>query len=349
MKEDSVGTEAPRKRLTRFFNPFAGGLRSASRVVRTLLLLTLVYFLAAIPICLIAYYGAFTPMVDLRPAAVATADQKAAVAKPAPGVIFTDSLIVLADQLLDGWLPNDKFWPTVLLDNPQNFQLGQLEVIRDSVRVLRDKLSRQRTTDKIDPLVDRAFADFNINADSWIFPSAEGSYSDAVKALKDYRARLKTDKAHFFPRADNLIELLDQLASRLGGATQRLGNAPRDLDVRLSEETAGDRYSEGEKMTKVRVPWTKIDDHFYYARGVSYALYAVMTAIDHEFTDVITIKRSREMLQNIIAELRLANFEPLMVQNGGRDSIWANHSLTLMATLESVRQKMLDLKQILER
>lgn len=344
MKQVNPEKKPSRLRLLRIFNPLAKGIKGPSRLVRALLLLALLYALAAVPICLYNYYRTLPDLFDPRPAPAGQAAER-----PKPGVVFTGALITLGDQLLVAWLPNDIIYPTVLMDNPQNFQLGQLEVIRDSVRVLRDKLSRQRTTDKIDPLVDRAFAEFNIKADSWLFPSAEGSYRQAVGSLRAYQRNLVDGKSHFYPRSDNLIELLDQLTSRLGGANQRLGNAPRDWTFRLSQETAGDRYSEGEKMTRVHVPWTQVDDHFYYARGVAYALRAVMLAVDWEFREVLKIKRSRELLQNIIAELALANFEPLLVQNGSRDSIWANHSLTLMATLESVRQKMLDLKQILER
>lgn len=344
MNQNSDPPQKKKKRWLSIFDPFSSGQGAFSRTISAVLLLALCYLVAAVPFGLVSYYSAFHRPVDQRPR-----QAEASEAKIAPGTVFTSTLIALGDQLLEEWLPNDVVAPTVFLDNPQNYQLGQLEVIRDSVRVLRDKLSRQRTTDKIEPLIDRAFAQFNISADSWILPSAEGSYENALEALREYRTRLTENKSHFYPRADNLIELLDQLASRLGGATQRLANAPRDRPERLSEETAGDRYSEGEKMTRVYVPRFKIDDHFYYARGVAYALGALLMAVDYEFREVLRIKRSHELLTNIIGELALADFEPLMVQNGGRGSIFANHSLTLMATLEAARQKILDLKTILEQ
>ena len=66
------------------------------------------------------------------------------------GAYFVRTNLALIDQMADNWLPNDLFWPTVLLDNMPNFQIGQLEVVRYNVRVLRDNLSRMRTTDKLD-------------------------------------------------------------------------------------------------------------------------------------------------------------------------------------------------------
>lgn len=379
---------APKKGKLRWFNPFGKGIGPATRSLRLVLLLALLYLLAAVPVCIYEYYQAFPEHFDPRPLAQApvaqapaqpetqagsqaeTQDEQAAgeqgaQAAPAPapqpapapapaqaqvkGMVFTGALITMGERLLVSWLPNDVIYPTVLLDNPQNFQLGQLEVIRYCSRVLRDKLSRQRTTDKIDPDADQAFTDFSNNPHYWLWPSAESKFGAGVKALKRYRQGLAKGTSHFYARADNLIELLDQLTSLLGGVDTRLSNAPRDWPQRLSEETAGDRYTSGEKTTRVRVPWLQIDDNFYYGRGVAYALRHVLLAVQWEFNEILSIKRSQELLANIIEELALADFEPWLVQNGSRDSIFANHSLTLMATLENVRQKLTNLQQMLER
>ena len=326
-------------------NPLAGGLGGGARIFRGILLFIVLYLLAGVGICIYEYQRAFPDFFDPL-AAVKTAPKDQPLAA---GVVFTDTLITLGNNLLKSWTPNDVIYPTIFLDNPQNFQLGQLETIRYCTRVLRDKLSRQRTTDKIDPFADRAFTDFSNNPFFWIFPSAESKFGGGVKALEKFRQGLMAKTSHFYPRADNLIELLDQLTSLLGGENTRLGNAPRDRGFRLSEETAGDRYSSGEKSVKVRVPWTKIDDNFYHARGVAFAMRHVLVAVGYEFREIMQIKRSHELMSNIIDDLALANFEPLWVLNGSRDSIFANHSLSLMATLEEVRQKMVNLQTMLER
>lgn len=348
MKQDQYQSEGGGGRFS-WFNPFASGVSSPGRLVRAVLLILLIYVICAPFVMWYEYQRAFPAYFDPRPAKSTTEGSQASQDKVPAGVVFSDTLIIMVNNMLESWLPNDLLYPTIWLDNPQNFQLGQLEVVRYSTRVLRDKLSRQRTTDKIDPAADRAFTDFSNNPELWIFPSAESKFRDGVKALEKYRAGLKAGTSNFYPRADNLIELLDQLTSLLGGENTRLSNAPRDWGLRLSEETAGDRYTEGEKMQKVKVSWTKIDDNFYHARGVAYALRQVMIAVQWEFADILRIKRSNELLDNVIEELALANFEPLMVLNGSRDSIFANHSLKLMATLENVRQKLINLQHMLER
>jgi hypothetical protein len=318
-------------------------------LVRLILLLVVIYFAAAPFVCWYEYNRAFPPYFDPVPKSSGQQDSAAKPAEPAPGTVFTNTLITLGQQLLVSWTPNDVIYPTILLDNPQNYQLGQLEVIRYCTRVLRDKLSRQRTTDKIDANADRAFTDFSNNPHLWIFPSAESKFSDGVKSLKKYQQGLEAGSSHFYPRADNLIELLDQLTSLLGGVNTRLANAPRDWSDRLSEETAGDRYTSGEIKQRVKVPWLNIDDNFYFGRGVAYALRQVLMAVAWEFRQILDIKRSHELTANVIEELALANFEPLVVLNGSRDSIFANHSLKLMATLENIRQKLINLQQMLER
>lgn len=340
-----VSDGKPRRKRRRWLNPFGRGQSPGGRMFRALFWLVVLLLLASPIICWYEYQKAFTAYFDSVPASAKsgkTAD------RPPQGVVFTDTLIVMGERMLVSWLPNDVIYPTIFLDNPQNFQLGQLEGMRYSTRVLRDKLSRQRTTDKIDPFANRAFTDFSNNPHFWIFPSAESKFIDGVKALEKYREGLKKGTSHFYPRADNLIELLDQFTSLLGGVNTRLANAPRDQETRLSEETAGDQYSQGERRQRVQVPWTQVDDNFYFARGVAYALRQVLMAVRWEFSEILRIKRSDELMNSIVEDMSLANFEPLMVLNGSRDSVFSNHSLKLMATLENARQKMINLQQMLE-
>lgn len=327
-------------------NPLAQGLGPAGRLLRLAALMLLAYALSCPPIMIYEYQRAFPEFFDPAPQPAAEGQTQAA---PARGVVFTGALITMSQRMLESWLPNDLLWPSVLLDNPQNFQLGQLEVIRYSTRVLRDKLSRQRTTDKIDPQADLAFTSFSNSPLAWAFPSAESKYGQGVRALVRYQAGLEAGSSFFHPRSDNLIELLEQLTSLLGGVDTRLANAPRDWTQRLTEETAGDSLTQGEREAKVRVPWTQIDDNFYFARGVAYALREVLAAVRYDFSDILKLKHGDEFLDSIIAELGLADFEPLIVLNGARGSLLANHSLSLMATLEDARQKLVNLQHMLER
>jgi hypothetical protein len=263
-----------------------------------------------------------------------------------PGIFLTDTLIRIAEGMTAHWLPNDVLWPTVLLDNPQNFQLGELEAIRYAVKSLRDDLSRMRTTDQIDADIDRAAANFFFEPMRWAFPSAESRYRRAIADLQRYRARLENDEATFSPRADNLHKFLGDIASLLGGVSNRLANAPRDIQTRITEETAGDVVLERERDIQHLTPWREIDDNFYYARGVLFVLRQLMLAVKYDFSEIITQRNTGNLVTSIIRTLDRAQFEPLIIANGDRGSLWANHSLQLQALLEDARQKIRSLQNV---
>ncbi|MBW2091477.1 MAG: DUF2333 family protein [Deltaproteobacteria bacterium] len=262
------------------------------------------------------------------------------------GISSTRTIIALSEKMTRRWLPNDKFYPTIFLDNPQNFQLGLLESIRYTTRVFRDKVTRLRTTDKIDPDMEKAFVFFSNDPFKWILPSAESKFKAGEKSLRDFEARLVAGQAHFYPRADNLNEILDQYVSLLGGVNTRLSNAPRRKGKTISEETAGDEFTKGEQRVHTKVPRFQIDDNFYFARGVAYGIRHMMIAVKYDFKNIFKVKNAEELLDRVIELLDESQFEPLVVLNGSRGSIFANHSLQLMSLLEDARQKMRSLQDM---
>ncbi|MFZ0450087.1 MAG: DUF2333 family protein [Desulfatiglandaceae bacterium] len=257
-----------------------------------------------------------------------------------PGEAFIRTNEQLTRGMLKNWLPNDLFWPTVLLDNMPNFQLGELEVIRYNVRVLRDNLSRMRTTDKLDPFAEAAFTSLSNDPLKWWFPSYESKLKETVNNLEAFSRNLVTGKSFFYSRADNLAELLRQYASLMGGVNTRLINAPRDLDNAVDVEgPEKGGVKKPAKLVNINIPWYKIDDNFYYAQGVAYALGESFKAIRVDFLGVLKDKNSVKLLDKILESLNRCNFDPLIVFNGDPGSIFANHSLNLSGVFNDARQK----------
>ena len=121
-----------------------------------------------------------------------------------------------------GWLPNDlMLTPGAVQDNLPNFQLGVLQVTRHSARVLRDNLTRQRTSDAVHQETDKAHTAYNNDPRKWAFPSAENAFQRGNTALRQF-ARELGGTANLYPRADNLIELLKIFISELGTVSTRL-------------------------------------------------------------------------------------------------------------------------------
>jgi hypothetical protein len=255
------------------------------------------------------------------------------------GRAFITTNQMLLEQAYQNWLPNDLFWPTVLLDNMPNFQIGELEVLRYNTRVLRDNLSRMRTTDKLDPSAEKVFTALSNDLYKWWLPSAESKLKLASKYLTAYNRNLTSGKSNFYPRSDNLIQLLDQYASLMGGVNTRLMNAPKDMRTVILFEDESKENQNGQKTIEVDIAWHQIDDNFYYAQGVAYALFESFKAIKTDFKSVLIDKNSLKLLEKIIENLRMCNFEPFVVFNGSTDSIFANHSLNLSGIFNDARQK----------
>ena len=265
------------------------------------------------------------------------------------GTTFIKTNQALIEQASKNWLPNDLFWPTIFLDNVPNFQIGELEAIRYNIRVLRDNLSRMRTTDKIDPLTDKAFNALSNDPYKWWMPSAESKLNFADKLLGEYYKNVLSGKSNFYPRFDNFIQLLEQYASLMGGVNTKLINASKDVRriMVISEDIKGAEKTN--KTKNMNIPWYEIDDNFYYAEGVAYVLYESFKAIQIDFKDIIKSNKATTLVNNITNELGSCNFEPLVILNGDTDSIFANHCLNLSSIFNDARQKINSLISILKQ
>jgi hypothetical protein len=252
------------------------------------------------------------------------------------GAAFIRTNQILIEQFAGNWLPNDIFWPTVLLDNMPNFQIGELEVVRYNVRVLRDSLSRMRTTDKLDARAEGAFTALSNDPYKWWFPSAEKRWKKAYNDLEMFYQGLASGKSHFYPRADNLVVLLKEYISLMGGVNTRLINAPKRKEKVIVLEEDKEK---GAREVELDLPWYEIDDNFYYAQGVAYALYESFKAIRVDFKAVLKNKNSTLLVDKILEGLKKCYFEPLFVFNGSTGSIFANHSLNLSGMFNDARQK----------
>ncbi len=259
------------------------------------------------------------------------------------GAAFIKANEMLIKQISDNWLPNDLFWPTVLLDNMPSFQIGELEVVRYNIRVLRDNLSRMRTTDKLDPSAEGAFTALSNDPYKWWLPSAESKWEKAYDNLGKFYQGLINGTSHFYPRADNLVELLNQYASLMGGVNTRLINAPKRREAVLAMEEDSKKGAKGSQLVQLNIPWHKIDDNFYYGQGAAYALYESFKAIRIDFIEVLKDKNSVNLIDKIIEDLGRCRFEPFIVFNGAPSSVFANHSLNLSGIFNDARQKIYSL------
>ena len=273
------------------------------------------------------------------------------------GVATTEMLIKSIDTLLDkpgGYLSNDVAPPSVFLDNMPNWEFGVLQQVRDLAKAMRNDYSRSQTQSLADPDLEKAEPLFNVNSDAWLFPSAEGEYSDGREALQLYLAKLKDvskQNAQFYARADNLNEWLNLVEKRLGALSQQLSAARPQ--VRINTDLAGDSNAEQSTQTnsevRTKTSWFKIDDNFYEARGTAWALIHYLRAAQIDFRKVLEDKNAMPSLQQIIRELE-ATQQPIrsfMILNGSGMGMFANHSLVMSSYITRANAAIADLRRLL--
>ncbi|ARD23841.1 MULTISPECIES: DUF2333 family protein [Shewanella] len=275
------------------------------------------------------------------------------------GYATTSSLISTMETLLDkpgGWLSNDIMPPSVMMDNMPAFEFGALEQSRDLALIMRKEFSRSQSQSTADADLLAAHSKLNIEHTSWLVPSAESEYREAIKLLKLYRAKIsdtENSNAQFYARADNLNEWLKEVQKRLGSMSQRLSaSVGQDrLNTDLAGDTAARQSTSSMASLEIKTSWWKIDDVLYESRGSAWALLNFMKAIEVDFADVLEKKNAEVSLRQIIRELEATQqtvWSP-MVLNGDGFGLVANHSLVMANYISRANAAVIDLTNLLSQ
>ncbi|MBL8297242.1 MAG: DUF2333 family protein [Rhodanobacteraceae bacterium] len=289
------------------------------------------------------------------------AEQRArAVSRPVVvGSVTTATLIASLETLLNkrgGYLSNDLLPPGALMDNVPNWEFGVLSASRDLSRFLRSDFSRSQTQSAEDRDLMEAEPLLSSPNDRWLFPSSESQYRKAASYLSAYLVRLADadqSDAQFYARADNLVNYLRVVSSRLGSLSQRLSASVGQ--VRLDTDLSGDRNAQqstpGVGPRLVQTPWTKIDDVFYESRGYTWALLQQLHAMQRDFEPVLRDKNAQISLQQVVRELDEAQkgLGSPVVLNGTPFGFFANHSLVMANYVSRANAAIIDLISLLER
>ncbi|MEA3230760.1 MAG: DUF2333 family protein, partial [Thermodesulfobacteriota bacterium] len=235
------------------------------------------------------------------------------------GVALIEAIIKPLDYELNdrfwGWRPNDLIFTG---DNVNFFQLGVLEITRRTAMILTERVSRSGESSAFDPQLEDAMNWLMIKPNRYWFPSAESKYQDALDALDKYKERLNKKQAKFFNRADNLIPLLMAYEDLLGSCEESL--------VKKTEEDGSP------------VSFFKADDYLHYTKGVTSTLLTILTAIEHDFGDVIASRQAQGDIHHAIASCHHAiEIDPIIVVNSDPSSIFANHRANLAAPISHAK------------
>jgi hypothetical protein len=248
------------------------------------------------------------------------------------GEIFATTLADVVEHELrssTGWRPNDfVLWgPAVLADNNANRQLGIIQTVRESARVLKDHLTKV-SSDPFDANLVAADTAFRNDAAKFWLPSAESKYAEGVWHLRDYVNGLAESPPRSRPmnlRNVELIRLFQAWMDILGDAHAALFREPESF------------------LTS--------DDDFYHAQGTTHVMHALMQATGREYREELS---KRPILQTLFDEVTsalgaAAVLKPFVVLNGGPEGLFANHRRNLDAYITEARQKMYSIREELEK
>ncbi len=275
------------------------------------------------------------------------------------GVVTTSTLIKVATTLLKkngGFISNDINPVSLWMDNMPSWEYGVIVQVRDLTRVLRNDFSRAQSQSREDR--DLAIADpqFHFDTESWIFPMTEDQYRKGTKALEAYLARLENPslgEARFFVRIDTLRNWLELVAKRLGDLAHRLsasvGADEKDTYAIWDLKTDQTTIVRGDPAAKT--PWLEIDDIFYEARGMTWALLHIMQAIQIDFAQVVIDKKGMVSLEQTIKKLEQTHKAVLspIILNGTGFGLVANHSLALASYVSRANAAVIDLMDLLKQ
>lgn len=323
--------------------------------LRWLGLLLLAYLLIAL---VLGMFWSMSPSyfdVAQRSAELAAEDGATVVT----GSATTSALIGVMETLLEkpgGYLENDVFPPGVWLDNIPNWEFGVLVQVRDLARTMREVHSRSQSQSTEDVDLVQAEPRFNFKSDSWMLPASESEYRDGIKYTRRYLKRLSDEDAtdaQFYARADNLRYWLATVDTRLGSLSQRLSASVGQR--RLNTDLAGDGDATQSTQTssefEVQTPWNEIDDVFFEARGMAWALIHFLKAAEIDFAEILRKKNAQVSLQQIIRELEGTQesvWSPVIL-NGTGFGLTANHSLVMASYISRANAAIIDLRDLLSQ
>jgi hypothetical protein len=249
------------------------------------------------------------------------------VGEPIPhGAVLATTLATLVDhELRDGfgWRPNDLvIWgPTLWADNNANRQLGIIQAVRVTLAIMKDDLTKA-ASDAVDSKLEHADAAFQTEARRLWSPSAESSYREGVQALADY------------------VRGLGPALGTSKPITQQHDGLPHLLAawVSLLEKAHVDLYRDDLREQPLR-PW-ETDDLFYRAQGYAHVLGHCTRALEREYAQRLAGQPELAALFERAATslLDAATLKPLVILDGGPESVIANHLRNLDAALGDARQ-----------
>ncbi|OWV88857.1 hypothetical protein ATY78_20345 [Rhizobium sp. R635] len=228
---------------------------------------------------------------------------------------------------------------TPFLDNKASFQRGINQAVRRTSAELVDTLGRVRGTSGINNDLQRARGNLQFDEYSWYFglnpfgpkTPTPSFYRTAIGDLRKFNTDLAACNAIFDGRADNLMQFIDRIANDLGSTSDMLAER-------------SEHHNRG---------WfdTRADDRFWFAYGQLYAYYAILTAAQADFSQVVQERNLGAIWGGTTRQFQAAlRIQPAIISNGREDGwIMPSHLATMGFYILRVRSNLVEIRSVLDR
>ena len=208
------------------------------------------------------------------------------------GYTYANTLVQLVKTLLykpGGYLSNDIKLSSKRLENLKAWEFGVIIILRDGTTALRNHFSSE-SEQSHDPDLALAEPYFYFQYNSWTLPSTEAEFKKGIEAIHRYIARLEVDnnsspRSHFYAGSDELSQYIRIVVKRLNGLQTILTT---------NTEQIPDRKQVSAEQSK----------KYFEARGASWALIHIFTAIKFDFSDTLTNHQAIYLIDKVIVELK---------------------------------------------
>ncbi|OWV70035.1 hypothetical protein ATY77_18485 [Rhizobium sp. R634] len=228
---------------------------------------------------------------------------------------------------------------TPFLDNKASFQRGINQAVRRTSAELVDTLGRVRGTSGVNNDLQRARGNLQFDESSWYFglnpfgpkTPTPSYYRTAIGDLRKFNTDLAACNAIFDGRADNLMQFIDRIANDLGSTSDMLAER-------------SEHHNRG---------WfdTRADDRFWFAYGQLYAYYAILTAAQADFSQVVQERNLGAIWGGTTRQFQAAlRIQPAIISNGREDGwIMPSHLATMGFYILRVRSNIVEIRSVLDR
>jgi len=250
---------------------------------------------------------------------------------PVCGDLTVSTLIVLVETLLEkpgGYIGGKILPPGVILKDMHHWELGVLMQVHDLIESLSDGsgVKRKGGNNHVDPDLGIAKACFKMDEANWSMHSKKRRLKKGVRALVNYRDRLRSHEGKVYIHPDHVKTWLKTLETRASKLHQKVSLVPLHI--------LSDSYKDSLPMNTPRkagdflmiVPLSDLNNALYEAYGAIWALSAITQAIEHDSEMLFAgMDATEKMLEAVgLLESIQAKWSPLIITPYGMDAMGNN-------------------------